>query len=565
MKDTHHGIKKNSLGKLTYELDNKETYEIFREFKKKNPKIYNSNKEDISKNFNIDKNNGNQFFYEQTKIDEELFLSTIVSEQEEVRLDEKSQNTLVQKMANLAGTGDDNTSFNKIITKLNKRQLEEIGTLRSQDRPINIVMKKLEEIKKEQEELKKYSYEKYDIEETKKQYKDMIQEQTNTLKLVKELKRIKEKENIENQKLKLNQKLEQDCNQQIEELKEQINNIENKNSNNASLKNNKTSKINIILLSILIIFAIAFIFINKIVTIIIGIIAIIYFIIYSYKQYRVKTLYKNNKNQQNVEIAKLENEISIIENTKQKQIQELQNIQKQIKLQTEQSLQELKKLNPAKTEDIEQLYKKDLESFIEELSLEINKNQVREHMLELDKQNIIPKLENLSKLEEQKQSLEQEQLMLEFNNNSINLAKEELQKAYDTMKQNVTPKFTQELSKIISKISKGKYQNVKFDEENGIIVEIENGDYIIAKNLSVGTIDQLYLALRLSTTSEISEQNMPIILDEAFAYYDNERLQNIIQFLNDEYKNRQIIIFTCTDREKDVLEKMDLEYNLINI
>ena len=61
-------------GKLEYELDNKEKYEIYRDFSKKNPKIFNENMEDISKEFNIDKNKGNEFFYEQTKIDEDLFL-----------------------------------------------------------------------------------------------------------------------------------------------------------------------------------------------------------------------------------------------------------------------------------------------------------------------------------------------------------------------------------------------------------------------------------------------------------------------------------------------------------
>ena len=42
-------------GKLTYRLDNNERIEIFREFNKKNPKIYNEQLEDISKLFNIDK------------------------------------------------------------------------------------------------------------------------------------------------------------------------------------------------------------------------------------------------------------------------------------------------------------------------------------------------------------------------------------------------------------------------------------------------------------------------------------------------------------------------------
>ena len=46
-------------GKIEYELDNKNKYEIFRDFNKKNPKIFNENMEDISKDFNIDKTKGN--------------------------------------------------------------------------------------------------------------------------------------------------------------------------------------------------------------------------------------------------------------------------------------------------------------------------------------------------------------------------------------------------------------------------------------------------------------------------------------------------------------------------
>ena len=128
-------------GKLEYQLDNNETFEIFRDFKKKNPKIFNQNKEDISKQFNIDKNKGNEFFYEQTKIDEELFLSTIVVNQQEVKLGKQEQNILIQKLANLVGTGDDNVSYKRAIDRINRRQLDEIGTSRSREKPINIIEK----------------------------------------------------------------------------------------------------------------------------------------------------------------------------------------------------------------------------------------------------------------------------------------------------------------------------------------------------------------------------------------------------------------------------------------
>ena len=84
-----------------------------------------------------------------------------------------------------------------------------------------------------------------------------------------------------------------------------------------------------------------------------------------------------------------------------------------------------------------------------------------------------------------------------------------------------------EVSKVMEKISNGKYKNVRININGEIIVEENTGSYVTAESLSIGTIDQLYLSLRLATIKEISKENMPIILDEAFAYYDEERLENI--------------------------------------
>lgn len=73
-------------GKISYVLDNKKRYEVFRDFNKKNPIIYDEELKDISKEYTIDKTNGNQFFAQQTNIDEITFLSTVGSMQQEVRL-----------------------------------------------------------------------------------------------------------------------------------------------------------------------------------------------------------------------------------------------------------------------------------------------------------------------------------------------------------------------------------------------------------------------------------------------------------------------------------------------
>ena len=133
------------------------------------------------------------------------------------------------------------------------------------------------------------------------------------------------------------------------------------------------------------------------------------------------------------------------------------------------------------------------------------------------------------------------------------------------MKNNVTPKFTANLSQNIEKISDGKYKDVKINDEEGIIIEKENGEYVEIEKLSVGTIEQLYLSLRFSIINELSKETMPIILDEAFAYYDEERLSNILKYLNEKYKNNQIIIFTCTNREIEILDKMNINYTCIEL
>lgn len=104
-------------GKISYQLDNQETFEVYRNFTKKNPQIFDKNANDISKEFSIDKTKGNQFFYEQTKVDEELFTVSMVLHQQEVKLDEKSKNSLIQKVSNLMLTGEDDVSYQKVLRK----------------------------------------------------------------------------------------------------------------------------------------------------------------------------------------------------------------------------------------------------------------------------------------------------------------------------------------------------------------------------------------------------------------------------------------------------------------
>ena len=65
--------------------------------------------------------------------------------------------------------------------------------------------------------------------------------------------------------------------------------------------------------------------------------------------------------------------------------------------------------------------------------------------------------------------------------------------------------------------------------------------------------------------NELSEERLPIILDETFAYWDDERLENILKYLETESKQRQIIIFSCSKREINIMNNLKLNYNKIQL
>lgn len=566
-------------GKIQYELDNNKKYEIFRDFNKKNPKIFNENSEDISKQFNIDKKIGNEFFYEQTKVDEDLFLSTLGIMQKEVELEENNQNFLVQKLANLVGTGDDNVSYKKAIDRINKRQLDEIGTDRSREKPINIINKKIEELELEKNGLENFKDEKYEIAEEENNLLKNIEELENKNNYFKEIKLLVENNKIEKEKINIKENI-------LKDNFEKINNLENKliyekNSQKEleeknNFKINKNKKIKNKLNKKIILFFILLIIINLIIILsmknnlkyiflltIPGYLAISYLLKNKLNKKINKEIEKEKNNlEENIEIKNIENEINLLKINNDNLINEIEQLNKNFNLKNNLEIEKIKnKYNINFLEnDLEQI---NLEK--ENIQNELNFNKIELHKLKLDKENIEPKLDELAKIEEELIFNKNIKNNLEKLNNSILIVKNILEESYIEMKENITPKFTNNLSKIISVITNNKYQRIKFNEQNGIMVELDNGDYAEIDKLSTGTIEQLYLSLRISMIDELSEEKLPLFLDETFAYYDDERLKNILMLLLKESQRRQIFIFTCSKREIDILNSLNANYNMVEI
>lgn len=571
-------------GRLSYKLDNGEKFEIYRDFNKKNPKIYNELKEDISNKFNIDKSLGNQFFYEQTKVDEDLFLSTVVSNQQEVKLGKTEQGVLIQKIANLVGTGDDNTSFRIALDRINRRQLDEIGTSRSREKPINIIQKKLADLQEEKNVLEKYKNSQYEIEEKILNKEEEISDLESEMQMYKDIKNVLENLKSEQEKINLQKQLKSSNSAKISEYDFNIDKIQEENKNlileffeNKRVKKEKNDFTFFVSIFVLILINILqFVFLkNAIVKISICCILLVITLVSIFAYFRRKkqneeAIKKHNEKQKKAEIIK--EKINLIEDEIKKLERENNNIEKNIKSIEEKIEEEKRK----KLDFIYIKYHKNInEDFLNIKTLEqiqfkiqllqekISNTKVDLHRFELDKSNIEPQLDKLANIEEEIELQKEKKQQLEKLNMSFELAKTILTKCYENMKETVTPKFTQNLSQNIADITNNKYKNVNFNEQSGLVVETEKGDYVSASHLSVGTIEQLYLSLRLSMIKDLSSETLPIILDEAFAYFDDERLTNFLETISKKYKENQILIFTCTDREQQILRELGADYNLV--
>lgn len=564
-------------GKIKYQLNNGNTFEIFRDFNKKNPIIFNQDLRDVSSDFKIDKKDGNKYFYEQTGIDEKTYISTIMSLQQEVVLNNQNQNILIQKLSNIMGTGEDKVSFQKAIEKLNKKLVEEVGTSRTQDRPINIVQNRMEKVSSDLKTKKEMQKNKEMLQEKKDNLMEKLkceEEKNNNLN---KLNLLFNKFSIELEKNNLKNKIKNENQEKIKNKIEEKNNLEKSNQLNIK-KEDKNSGNKKIKYLIFIIFFILLIILNlfnfkltenKLINyLILSLIPIeiIIFIIYLLKNKKIKDKEniknKNINNQLKEKITILNSEINLLEESNKK-------LQKEIEQEKEDIIFKfnLEKQDIAKELEINiNIEEKDKI----EKELEYSNKKIVEYKLELnglkyEENEINDKLEDAISKEEEYENLQEQLSELEGKNKCILATKDLLEKAYEKMKNNVTPKFTQNLSNIACNISNGKYKKVIFNEEKGLIVELENGEYISANRLSIGTIDELYLSLRLSMIDEISNEKMPIILDEAFAYFDDERLKNCLIFLAEKSKEHQVIILTCSNREKQILDSINIKYNLVEL
>lgn len=157
-----------------------------------------------------------------------------------------------------------------------------------------------------------------------------------------------------------------------------------------------------------------------------------------------------------------------------------------------------------------------------------------------------------SRLSQKQQQLQQAQKEYD----ALAAAMDALERAHLAMQNRFSPALGQRAAQIFSAFSGGKYQKVLLHRDFSLSAE-PLGDITprSIQLLSQGTADQLYLAVRLAICDMVlpEEKHCPIILDDALANFDDARLHATLDWLAKEGERRQILLFTCQERERAYL------------
>ena len=139
---------------------------------------------------------------------------------------------------------------------------------------------------------------------------------------------------------------------------------------------------------------------------------------------------------------------------------------------------------------------------------------------------------------------------------AIQLAMDTLSAANQTLQNRFSPALGARTAEIFSALTGGRYDKVLLDRTLALSAE-PSGDPTprSIQVLSQGAADQLYLAVRLAICQLVlpPEKHIPLILDDVFASFDDQRLAAALEWLFQESQNRQILLFTCHDRERTYL------------
>ena len=152
----------------------------------------------------------------------------------------------------------------------------------------------------------------------------------------------------------------------------------------------------------------------------------------------------------------------------------------------------------------------------------------------------------------EKMALEERLSALKTEYACLSIAIDTLEKANTEMQTRFAPILNKTAGTYMSRLTGAKYESLMFDKNMSALAKT-SGEAVTRElgYLSAGTVDQVYLALRLAIIDLClpEDDTCPIVLDDALVNFDDRRCEAALDLLAELSKKRQIIAFTCHGRE----------------
>jgi len=156
-------------------------------------------------------------------------------------------------------------------------------------------------------------------------------------------------------------------------------------------------------------------------------------------------------------------------------------------------------------------------------------------------------------LEQERQEVQARIRVLEDAYAALTIAQETLAQAKLELQRRFAPQIVKRAKELMAQLTCGRYDKLGLKED--LTITAGAGEEDVVRDIlwrSDGTVDQLYLALRLAVAEALAP-DAPLILDDALVRFDDARLKAALRVLEDCAKDRQVLIFTCHSREKALL------------
>lgn len=133
---------------------------------------------------------------------------------------------------------------------------------------------------------------------------------------------------------------------------------------------------------------------------------------------------------------------------------------------------------------------------------------------------------------------------------ALTIAQQALETASTELQRRFAPRISKRAQEIFAQMTEGRYDRLIMDEDMNLnAAALGETTLHSSKWRSDGTVDQLYLSLRLAVSDELTPE-APLILDDALVRFDDRRMAAALKILRQEAQDKQVILFTCQGREK---------------